>query len=229
MRILSDIPFQLDMPPLLSELHVLPGSEDAVEFEKLARQCLAIGKPRAIYKESFVDAKGDDSVTIDGVLFRSRVLRMNMDKAERVFPYITTCGNEFDKIKLASDDPFTQFWLDTIKAAALFCAMRYLDDHLTRMFALGKTSSMSPGAGDVTVWPIEQQKNLFSLFGNVREQIGVELTDSCLMIPNKTVSGIKYPTEVNFEACQLCYRKNCQGRRAPFDKKLWKSTHATAD
>ena len=36
--------------------------------------------------------------------------------------------------------------------------------------------------------------------------IGVTLTDTFLMLPNKTVSGIFYPTEVDFVTCQLCHR-----------------------
>ena len=48
---------------------------------------------------------------------------------------------------------------------------------------------MSPGASEKYVWPIEQQKELFSLFEYVEKLIGVKLTDSYLMIPNKSVSG----------------------------------------
>ena len=80
---------------------------------------------------------------------------------------------------------------------------------------------MNPGSGDVDIWPIEQQRELFSLFGDVKALIGVTLTDSFLMIPNKTVSGVFYPTEVDFVTCQLCHRERCPNRRAPFDAHLW--------
>ena len=82
---------------------------------------------------------------------------------------------------------------------------------------------MSPGAGDADTWAIEQQRDLFSLFGNVFELIGVELTDSFLMIPNKSVSGILFPTEIDFRSCQVCHRKNCPSRSAPFDRRLWET------
>ena len=79
------------------------------------------------------------------------------------------------------------------------------------------------GSGDATVWPIEQQRQLFALLGDVKSAIGVRLTDSCLMVPNKTVSGIRFPTEKDFRACQVCHRKECPNRSAPFDKALWDS------
>ena len=80
---------------------------------------------------------------------------------------------------------------------------------------------MHPGSGDVSVWPIEQQQALFSLLGDVESEIGVRLTESFLMMPNKTLSGILFPTETDFGACQVCRRENCPSRKAPFDEALW--------
>jgi predicted transcriptional regulator len=80
---------------------------------------------------------------------------------------------------------------------------------------------MSPGSGDAGVWPIEQQQELFGLMGDVRGAIGVELTPSCLMIPNKTISGIRFTTETGYRACQVCRRERCPSRSAPFDHDLW--------
>lgn len=79
---------------------------------------------------------------------------------------------------------------------------------------------MAPGSGAANVWPLTQQKPLFSLFGDVEELIGVRLTDRCLMIPIKSVSGIFFPNADKFESCQLCQREQCQGRRAPYSEEL---------
>jgi hypothetical protein len=50
----------------------------------------------------------------------------------------------------------------------------------------------------------------------------VKLTDSFLMIPNKTVSGFLFSTEKDYRSCKICRRKNCPGRSAEFDENLWK-------
>jgi hypothetical protein len=105
---------------------------------------------------------------------------------------------------------------------ALGASLGYLNKYLTQKYALGKTSKMSPGAAAADVWPIEQQKQLFSIFGNVEDLIGVKLTDSYLMVPNKSVSGIFFPTEIDFRSCQLCPREVCPGRSAPYDENLAK-------
>ena len=221
MEAFTDIPFELDIEQLLHRLHLSPEGEDAKEFEDLAGSMQECAKPKAVYEESFIDSKGEDTVTIDRTTFTSRTLRMNLEPVERVFPFIASCGREVDDSGLGHGDVLKEFWFETIKAALLRSAVTYLNDYLKRKYALGKTSAMSPGSGDVTVWPIEQQKDLFSLFGNVEEIIGVRLTDSFLMVPNKSVSGIRFPTEVDFRTCQVCRRENCPSRSAEFDQSLW--------
>ena len=223
MAILTDIPFELDLAALSRHLHIEPDTEDAEELAELLEKARAVGKPKAMYKECYVEGRGDDTVTIDGVTFGSRVLRTNLAGVERVFPHVATCGEELDLIALPAGDFIKQFWLDAIKATLLQFSTKYLNAYLDRKYALGKTSVMSPGSGDVTVWPIEQQTQLFALLGDVKDLIGVELTDSFLMVPNKSVSGIRFPTEIAFRSCQLCHRQHCPSRAAPFDKALWES------
>jgi hypothetical protein len=174
--------------------------------------------PKAIYDVCYIDRKGRDSVEIGGTRFTSRVLRVNLDKAERVFPYVATCGTEVESIDVPSDDIMRKFVLDAIKQIALGAAVRHLREHIDKQYRPGQMSAMSPGS--LEDWPISEQKQLFSIFGDVEDLIGVRLTDTFLMLPLKSVSGIYFPTEVRFESCQLCPRERCPGRRAPYDEKL---------
>lgn len=224
MELIDSIPFELDVKALMATVHVAPDSDDARDFEALVDKARAVARPKAVYKECFIDSKGQDTVTVGGVAFRSRTLRRNLDKAERVFAYVATCGRELDGLPLPAGDMLVEFWRDTIKAVVLWAAIKHLDEHLARRHRLGRTASMSPGSGDADTWPIQQQAELFALLGGVREvreRTGVELTGSLLMVPNKTVSGIRFPTEADFRSCQVCHREACPSRSAPFDKALW--------
>lgn len=220
MEILNNIPFELDIDRLLSKLHIDRESEYAEEIQQLVEKVTPVMKPKAIYEICYIENREENTVNIGGITFTSRVLRVNLEDVERVFPYIATCGSEIDKVDISSDDFLAQFWLDAIKEMALGASIGYLANYLKKRHALGKTSKMSPGSAAADIWPIEQQKELFSIFGNVEELIGVKLTESCLMIPNKSVSGIIFPTEIDFRSCQLCPREGCPGRNAPYDKKL---------
>lgn len=212
-EVLDNIPVALDAADIMRQLHNNPAMKECVdEMVALANQ---VARPKAVYALAYVDEHGDDSVVINGVRFTSRVLRMNLDKVHRVFPYVATCGREIDAAPIPADDMLKTFCMETIKRTLVAHARQYMDSHLKSTYAISQTSRMSPGS--LADWPITQQKELFSLFGNVEDLIGVELTPSFLMVPVKSVSGICFPTEVRFESCMLCPREVCEGRRAPFD------------
>lgn len=225
METLLNIPFELDGPALMAGSRVMPDSDEAREFGEFLDLARTIGRPKAAFRECFVEARGDDTVTVDGVIFTSPTLRKNLDGVERVFPFVCTCGQEVAKAgaAAAAGDFIKGFWWDSIQARLLGAAIAHFQEHLTRRFALGKTAQMNPGSGDAEIWPVSQQRELFGLLGDVRAAIGVELTHSGMMLPIKTVSGIRFPTEANFRSCQVCHRANCPNRTAEFDQEVWDS------
>ena len=107
---------------------------------------------------------------------------------------------------------------------ALAAALDQLHTHLEEKYHLGRVKAMNPGS--LEDWPIGQQKELFRILGDVKSAIGVELTDSCLMLPMKSASGILFQTESNFESCQLCPRKNCPNRRARYKEHLYEEKYS---
>jgi hypothetical protein len=216
-KCLDAIPFAPDSLRLMESLHLAPDAPEAAEFKALLDLLRPAARPRALYAVAYIDSRDEGSVTIDGVTYRSRVLARNLADIHRVFPYIATCGPELDGVIDAGGDCLIQFWIDAVKTEALMAARAFLSDHLARTYATGSLSSMNPGSGDADVWPIEEQRPLFVYFGDTESIVGVRLTPSCLMVPNKSVSGIFFPREITFTTCSLCHRKDCIGRRADFD------------
>jgi hypothetical protein len=107
--------------------------------------------------------------------------------------------------------------LETAGDLALGSGLEHVQRHISEQYGLETTSNMGPGQLD---WPIEQQRELFSLLGHVKDTIGVTLTESLMMVPRKSISGIIFPTEETFISCQLCQRNKCPSRKAPFDRAL---------
>ena len=77
---------------------------------------------------------------------------------------------------------------------------------------------MNPGSLDG--WPIEQQVELFNLLENKNKDLGVELTESFLMVPQKSVSGILFKSKSGYTNCKLCEMVNCPSRKSPFEPGL---------
>ncbi len=221
MATLDHIPFELDAGLLMERHRVKPGTEHAQVFAGLVARVQQVGRPKAVYTEAYIDEKGDGWVSVGGVRFTSRALRQNLDQAERLFPFAATCGAEVDSIEGPQGDIRHKAWLYVLKQELVGVAMAQVEEHIARHYQISKLSFMNPGSGDATVWPLSQQKELFSLLGDVEVEIGVRLTDSSLLIPEMSVSGVMFPTETDFQSCQVCHRERCPNRRAPFDQELW--------
>lgn len=217
MKLLDKIVVQLDSGKVLQRLH-LGGEKHLHDVRELIEIAHSLIDPRVIYDVSQITGKNGDTVDIDGVRFTSRVLRINLERTRQVFPYIMTIGKELENKAASLENIMKQFCLDTIGNIALDHVGKYFQEHLLKTYKLGKISEMNPGS--LKDWPATQQKQLFSIFGNVDALIGVRLTDSFMMVPRKSVSGIYFASETMFYNCQLCRRRNCEERQAPYDKNL---------
>jgi len=217
--VLNCVPFQLDVEALRKKLHIKERTNHAEELDRLIQDAQMIRKPKALYKEAFIESRADDTVTVDGITFKSRILRVNLENVYRVFPYAITCGLELEEWSKKITDFLQGFWAEEIKETVLYMARDYFIKYLGEYYHLGHTARMNPGS--LADWPIEEQRPLFTLLGNAQELIGVHLTPSLMMVPTKSVSGILFPTEVDFSSCQLCPRELCPGRKAPYDKELY--------
>jgi hypothetical protein len=184
-------------------------------------QARQIGQPKAMYALAGIEEKLEDAVVIEGIRMDSRVLAINLKDIHRVFPYLVTSGRELYEWKMGFEDMLESYYADEINQIALRTAEKHFLDHLKTTFQLGKTASMNPGS--LEDWPITAQRSLFQLLGDPLKAIGVELLDSMLMLPNQTVSGIRFVSEEGFSNCELCPREPCPHRRTPFNSELMDS------
>ena len=218
-KILSAIPLHFNLEQLREKARIKEGSEHVGQLKALLAQAQAIGKPKACYRPAFIESRAEEQVTIDGIRLTSRVLCVNLEGIHRVFPYVATCGLELEEWSRSFDDILQKYWADMIKEMALRTAFQYLHDHLLEQYRLMRVSRMNPGS--LADWPLPEQRPLFALLGDGPGSIGIHLTDSFLMMPVKSVSGLWFPSEKSFESCRLCPRESCPDRRAPYDPHLF--------
>jgi hypothetical protein len=206
----------VDVSAIRKTGHV-PEAEEP-RLQSLISAAMSVTAAKAVYKTSYIDSKGEDSVVIDGVCFRSKVLRKHFDRIERVFPYVVTIGEGVEVLEKTSGDALEKYYLDLIGNAAVVQAREQLKRRIANRYGFGGLSYLGPG--QLKDWPLEEQKPLFSLLGDVERAVGVTLNESFMMIPRKSLSGIYFPTEIPFMACQLCPREDCPSRKARYDETL---------
>jgi hypothetical protein len=218
MEIIDHIPVNLDAAEIARHLHIRPERAGSVRPEELIELARPLVDLRAVYDVAYVGKKDAETVEVAGAVFRSRVLRHNLDRAQKVFPFIMTVGPALEQKAVSIGDLLRQYYLEEIANFVLGQGASWLAEKLKNRWGFAGLSEMSPGS--LEDWPITEQRPLFSLFGDTEKTIGVRLTDHLLMVPRKSISGIFFPSEEGFASCRLCPREKCPSRRAPYDEAL---------
>jgi len=214
METTGPIPVVLNVGEIAARLRFDPARAGFESMDELVALAQGLIQPRGICEVSYVGEKGERTVEVAGQVFESPVLRKNLEAAHKVFPYIITIGSELEQAASAQADLLKQYYLEEMANIALEQAAGSLASRLEARYGVGPLSSMSPGS--LEDWPITEQLKLFGIFGDTEKLVGIRLTDSILMVPRKSISGILFPSEEGFVACQLCDRPHCQGRKAPY-------------
>ena len=224
LRKFDNIPVTTTLERTLAKLKIDPDDdEDAALVAGLFETAKEIARPKALYRECYVEEISGKNVRIDGRDFESDVVAMTLRDVHRVFAYVCTCGAELEEWAKGEKDFILRLWLDMIKEMFLRDAIAFLRGHIQSAYQIEKLSSVDPGSGNADNWPIAQMSRLFALIGDVRGEIGVGLSGS-FMSPVKSTSGLLFPSETEFVNCALCGRENCSGRRAEFDSELYART-----
>lgn len=142
--------------------------------------------------------------------------------ATSVAVFLCTAGPVFTKTVNTlnrNGDIMEAFLLDAIGSLTVEKAMDIIQENLTdemKKEEMSVSNRYSPGYCN---WELNDQKKIFSLIGS--NKVGVSLTDTCLMIPEKSVSGIigigNVLQKYNY-GCKICNNSSCVYRKIVHDK-----------
>ena len=206
----------ISIQSLLTALKLDEDDEYIEEIENLLREAIEIAKPTAIYtilKPELFEGK----IKLNGIQIDEPFVFQMLSECNTVIPYIASCGKEIDEWSKTFTDFFDQFVADTLKILCLGCAREKLTEEVKNKHFTDEEKHISTlNPGSLEEWPLTGQIPLFDIIGEVKEKIGVSLSDSLLMSPTKSVSGIMFQTKEEYHNCQLCQKQNCPGRRAEY-------------
>jgi len=160
---------------------------------RMASLAEALVEPRGWMRRAPVRAADTDgTVWLGGeIRFRSLALARSLRSAAEVALIILTIG---PALELRTDELVQQeqlaeaLLLDTagrvaVEAVIKEVRQRLRDDAWDRGYRL--TARMAPGFVD---WALDEQRVLFAAFGDAA--LAVQLTENCIMLPRKSVSGV---------------------------------------
>ena len=214
--VLDAFDFAVTEGEMLARCRARRDREEGVRALELLAEGQRLGRPRVLVAEADVTAgDGDDGVIVGGVGIRSRFVREKLLQSPVAYAYVATCGTEAERWSDGLGDFLDRFYADELKKLWIARAIEALHADVRRRFAPAATlSSLNPGSLPQQ-WPIEGQRELFRILGDAEGAVGVKLTESCLMVPVKSVSGLLFADHTGHVNCALCPRENCPNRRAP--------------
>jgi len=209
--VLDSIPCSLDAEGLADRLRVRSGGRHFEKLVGLIEEAQRLAKPKALYRPVGYQIDGD-RVAIDDVVLTSRLLVKNLQSECQAYPFLATCGTELDDWAGTRTGSLERFWVESIKESALEIAVTGCIQHIDENHHPGSLSMMNPGS--LQDWPLTEQAKVLAILEEPISVVGVRLTESSMMIPLKTVSGILFPSREGFVNCQYCPREDCSSRRA---------------
>ncbi|WP_337872969.1 homocysteine S-methyltransferase family protein [Ignavibacterium sp.] len=154
------------------------------------------------------------------------IIYRNLKEVSELFVFVCTIGKivEDNIHKLFSDcDSLNAFILDRIASELVECTADLLEKKIQSDFlksGYNLTNRYSPG---YCGWSVSEQQKLFSLLPD--KFCGVQLTESSLMIPLKSISGF-YGAGYNLVrknySCEICDDEFCYKRKLREDRTMKK-------
>ena len=185
-------------------------------INEIAEELLSIGDIKAEYR-IFTETgfqHEEKSLLIEGVTFNIKpIIYKQIKEAEEAALFICTAGpvvGEKSRDSMKSGDLLKGYVYDVIGSEVAEAAADLMQEELkAEAAARGKkiTNRFSPG---YCGWDVAEQHKLFSFFKD--NFCGITLTESALMNPIKSVSGLigigEYVKYAPYQ-CHLCDDKNC--------------------
>ena len=160
---------------------------------------------------------GSGAVIEGWITFGSEVVAQLLEKCDKVAVFVLTIGSHLEEMvgQLSDKGLILQATvLDAVGSVAVEKLAEFVWDRIGALASYrGQYISrrFSPGYCD---WHVEQQKMLFQLMDG--DTAGVQLTEGCLMLPRKSISGIVgigcHDVEA-YNPCKTCDKDDCIGRR----------------
>ena len=185
-------------------------------IEGFISTCKELVSPRAayvMYDNASFDRTNYTTLVSGLELNTGKIVTSFLKKSKAVILFSCTCGEEVEKLSksyIRDGHGLEGFIVDLIGSELAESITEFLHNYIENTVALagyGVSNRFSPGYCN---WPVSDQHLLFSLLKD--NNCGIELTQSSLMLPIKSVSGIigigPSLKRTDYK-CRICKDENC--------------------
>jgi len=167
-----------------------------------------------IHVHNMPETRPRQSININSHSFNTgKIVTSFIKESEQFLFFIATAGKgiELESHKfLHGTEPLLGYIYDVIGSVTVESALGKFLFRMEEDFKKSELKTTNPYSPGYCGWPVSDQVKLFELFGD--KNCGIRLSETCLMDPIKSISGIigvgknikKKPY-----SCEICDAKNC--------------------
>ena len=208
-----------DILRLLGDQQGMIGAHTEELVDKYITECLRISSPAGAFvlTEAF-DSLSPEEIRILGVRFNSgKIIPKMLRNSQNYAFFLVTAGPELENLArslMTEGDYLDGYIVDLLASELVDSAADQIQEqvrNLAEQRSMQITNRYSPG---YCSWNVDEQQKLFSLFPE--GCCGISLSESSLMNPVKSISGIiGLGAEVAFRdyTCEICSMIHCQFRK----------------
>ena len=197
------------------------GQEIPENVEELIKECEReleqMASPRAMWKEYPLSIH-DHVLDMGFLQTKSKSLERNLRDCERVILFAATLGSRVD-VLLHRYNMIQMSKAVVMQAASVAMLGTFCDEKHQELKSSYEAKGwylrprFSPGYGD---FPLECQREIAPAL-EMGKRIGVNLTDTLLMMPSKSVTAVigasRLPRNCTVQGCEVCAKRDCAYRR----------------
>lgn len=199
---------------------IIPDEQTQSETMEMLKRVAEIANPRFCFfiSDGVLDEE-QNKLTVMGHVYRAgKIICRQLRGSQRYAFFVATAGREFEEFqhRLAIENDMVKVFIaDAIGSVIAEKTADKMEDALDELLSSSgwkHTNRFSPG---YCGWSVSEQQKLFSTFPE-QPPCGVTLTDSSLMCPVKSVSGVigigQNVSKLEY-TCGLCDFKDCYKRK----------------
>ena len=189
-------------------------------LETCFRKATTLTDPKFILAEKDIVTVTPEAIQLEnGLSFTSKKIASYLNGASELIIFVATIGSRLETEATALMDKGNQiegYLLDRIGSLAVESLAKTVEDSIRQFYVQQDASAsarMSPGYCD---WPTDEQIVMSKILDF--SKAGIYLTDGCMMVPKKSISGIigigpknKFSRRVS--QCSMCEQEHCAYRR----------------
>lgn len=179
--------FLLDKHLFYEKIRMEQGLNSAIPIDRILEMAKDIPKPKSLYGVLKAEVIDENYFSLEDIVISSKKVVKMIKKFNYIIPNIVTAGVEIEEYCLSMTNLLDQYIIMELSNFSLDYAQEMMKRDLESRYNIAIESCIYPGEEGFL---LDSGKNIVRLFTDVKEKIGVTITETGLPSPSRTAYSL---------------------------------------